>query len=117
MNYEVKYPILGLADIQSVELEKNDGLTTMLKSDQKNINMTLINAHVGEETFEIPAGIRTLLDINKDTNYSVYFTVVMEENIENSLINLGAPMIFNEDNKTMAQCVISDDHTQVSELE
>ena len=116
MNYEVKQPILGLKNIENVELEKHDGITTLLKSDQENINISLINASIDDKNFEIPAGVKTLLDINDNTHYSVYFTVIVDDNIQDSTINLGAPMIFNEDNKTMAQCVISDDLTQIKDL-
>ena len=116
MNYEVKLPILGLNEIKSVELEKHDGITSLLKSDQKNINISLINAFIDENSFVIPTGVKTVLDINEDTNYSVYFTVIVEKDIHDSSINLGAPMIFNDDNKTMAQCVISEDFTRIKDL-
>jgi len=116
MNYKVKQPLLGLTDVENVELEKHDGITTLLRSDKANINISLINASVDENHFEIPVGIRTLLDINENTNFSVYFTVIVDNVIQDSSINLGAPIIFNEDNKTMAQCVISDDLTKIKDL-
>lgn len=116
MNYEVKQPILGLTEIKNVTLEKHDGVTSLLKSDQEDINISLINAFVDENSFIIPSGVKTLLDIHEDTNYSVYFTVIVEKDVKESTINLGAPMIFNEDNKTMAQCIISDDFSRIKDL-
>jgi len=118
MIYEVKCPILGFTNTQQVNLESHDGLTTLLTcSKQNELQLTLINTSKDKEYFEIPLAIQALLDINKDTNYSVYFTVIINKIIPKSIINLGAPIIFNEDNKTVAQCVISNDTITLEEIE
>jgi len=115
MVYEVRQPILGFDDLTEVQIEKHDGVTTVLKSTcDDNLRISLINASIDEKSFEIPLGIKTLLDITESTNYSVYFTVILDEDINNSTINLGSPLIFNEDNKTMAQSIISDDFTTIN---
>lgn len=118
MIYEVKQPISGFDNIEKVILEKHDELTTVMTCHSNNdIKITLVNTAKNRKYFEIPIGIQTLLDINDYTNYSVYFTVILEKNIKNSLINLGAPIIFNEDNKTVAQCIISNDTITLQELD
>lgn len=99
-------------------LEKHDGLTTILKGCENDcIHITLINTFVDNSSFEIPLAIKALLDINENTNYSVYFVVVLnKKSIQDSTINLGAPMIFNEDNHTMAQASINSELGILSEL-
>lgn len=118
MIYEVKCPILGFDNTEQVNLESHDGLTTLLTcSKQNELKLTLINAATDKEYFEIPLAIKVLLDINKQTNYSVYFTVIINKIIPKSIINLGAPIVFNEDNKTVAQCVITTDTITLEEIE
>mgnify|MGYP000639100481 CR=1 FL=1 len=118
MTYKVKYPLPGFEKIEEVTLEQHDGLTTILKSENDStFKLSLINASTDKKYFEIPIGIKTLLDLNDNTNFSVYFTVIIEKNIHDSTINLGAPIIFNEDNNTTAQCVINNDSTTLRELD
>lgn len=118
MIYEIKHPLLGFNHIKEVELEKHDGITTILKSkDDNHFHLSLVNSAKDKKYFEIPIAIKVLLDINDNTDYSVYFTVIIDKNIHNSTINLGAPIVFNEDNYCVAQCVISDDLTTVRELD
>lgn len=117
VTYTVKKPIYGFAEIESVDLVKNDGMTSILQDEQSGIQLSLINTFIGEENFEVPASIKALLDINDDTNISVYFVVVLNKSdLSQSTINLGAPMIFNEDNQTMAQMSISTESSTLAEL-
>jgi flagellar assembly factor FliW len=118
VSYEVKNPILGFENIEKVTLEKNDGITSILKGCANDcVQLSLINTFVGESDFLIPSGIKTLLDINDDTNYSVYFVVVLnKKSIQDSTINLGCPMIFNEDNHTMAQISVNTETGTIAEL-
>lgn len=118
MIYKVKYLILGFENVDEVKLETHDGLTTLMTCINENkLQLTLINSDNSKKYFEIPIEIKTLLDINDTTNYSVYFTVIIDKIIHKSVINLGAPIIFNEDNKTTAQCVINDNSISIRDLE
>lgn len=117
MKYTVKHKILGFEDISEVEIEKGDGITSILKGcAEECIQMSLINAVISSDGFDVPDGIATLLDINEDSNVSIYFVVVIAPDIRNSTINLGAPIVANEDNGTIAQAVISDEQGTISGL-
>ncbi|MCK9337956.1 MAG: flagellar assembly protein FliW [Arcobacteraceae bacterium] len=118
VSYEVKNPILGFENIEKVTLEQNDGITSILKGCGTDcVQLTLINTFIGGSDFVIPSGIKVLLDITDNTNYSVYFVVVLnKKSIQNSTINLGSPMIFNEDNHTMAQLSVNTETGTISEL-
>lgn len=118
MTYQVKSPILGFEHLTSVNISNNDGLTSLLTSDQDaTFKISLINAHNEGNSFEIHPSAKALLDIQPNTTISIYFVVVVNQaTIESSVINLGAPMIFNEDNHTMVQVAITSDHTALQNI-
>jgi len=118
ITYTIKYPLPGFDHIEEVYLKKKDKITSLLKStNDNNFHLYLINAATDKKYFEIPLGIKTLLDINDTTNYSVYFIIIIDIEFHNSTINLGAPILFNEDNCSVAQCIINNDATTIRELD
>lgn len=108
MQYSVKSPILGFEDVNSVELKEIDELFSILKSvNGKEISFTVINPYVLREySFDVPTPVRVLLDINENSNLVVYNVVVIQDPLDESCINFLAPLIFNQDNGTMAQAVL-----------
>jgi flagellar assembly factor FliW len=118
MAYEVRHQLPGFEKITNVEIERSeDGLTSVLRGCGDDcIELSLINASITTDGYDIPDGIATLLDINENSNVSVYFVVVIAEDINNSTINLGAPIIVNEDNHTLAQAVMGNEHSTLSDL-
>lgn len=108
MNYEVKSPILGFEDIKTVRLEKIDDLFVIIRdTDNENISLTLANPYLLREySFDVPLSIKILLNINEQSNLSVYNVVVIQSPLDSSRVNFLAPFIFNEDNKTVAQLVL-----------
>lgn len=118
MTYQVKHSILGFDSVTTVEVSNNDGLTSLLTSPQDpSLQLTLINAYAKDVDYEISGVIKALLDITAISNISIYFVVVINKSsVENSIINLGAPLIFNEDNKTMAQIPMTNDHALLKNI-
>ncbi|MCK9373892.1 MAG: flagellar assembly protein FliW [Sulfuricurvum sp.] len=108
MQYEVKSPILGFEKTSKVELVEIDDLFMTLKScDGTDTSFTVVNPYaLREYSFDVPAAIRALLDINENSNVLVYNIVVIQNPRDESYINFLAPLIFNQDNATMAQAVL-----------
>jgi flagellar assembly factor FliW len=108
MQYEVKSSILGFDQITSVEIARIDELFLTLKSAANaNINFTLVDPYLLREySFDVPTSIRILLDINEKSNLLVYNVVVIQDPLDESCVNFLAPLIFNQDNATMAQVVL-----------
>lgn len=108
MQYDVKSTILGFDQITKVELSEIDEMFSMLKScDGSNISFTLVNPYLLREySFDLPKSIRILLDINENSNVVVYNIAVIQDPLDESCINFLAPLIFNQDNATMAQAVL-----------
>lgn len=109
MNYTVKQAISGFEDVKEVVIENADGITCLLKSTEEDNYMQIALVHASSEIdFEVSDEIQKLLDLNKDTKCSIYFPVVIDVDVEKSVINLNAPFLFNEDNKTVAQCILGE---------
>ena len=109
MIYQVKVPILGFEATEQVEITKIDD-TFIRITDTKNpkISFTLINPYVLREySFDVPSPIQVLLDIHQDSKINVYNIIVLQNTLQDSSVNFLAPIIFNEDNQTMGQVVLS----------
>ncbi len=110
MNYSVKSPILGFEDMNEVRLDKVDDMFVTLRDvNNENISLTLANPYkLREYSFDVPSSIRILLDINENSRLSVYNVVIIQSPLDESMVNFLAPLVFNEDNKTVAQIVLDE---------
>ncbi|MDD2951127.1 MAG: flagellar assembly protein FliW [Sulfuricurvum sp.] len=107
MQYEVKSTILGFEKIECVELNEIDELFATLRSCDGEISFTVVNPYgLREYSFDLPTTIRVLLDINENSKVVVYNIAVIQDPLDESCINFIAPLIFNQDNATMAQAVL-----------
>lgn len=109
--FQVKSPILGFDNVNEAEFtEVDDGALGFLFLQQESKvfgELLLINPYkVREYSFEVPAAIQTLLDITKNSKVKVFCVFVRDEK-ESILINFLAPIILNDDNKTLAQVVLN----------
>ena len=109
MQFELKIPLLGFSEIKSMELKKIDDTFMKLEAVGQDTEFTLINPFILREySFEIPDATKALLEINDKSNLLIYNILIIATPIENSTINFAAPLVFNTDNQTMAQVIISD---------
>jgi len=109
MQFELKIPLLGFDEITTMELKKIDDTFMKLTSIDKKTEFTLINPFILREySFEIPDSTKALLEISDESNLLIYNILIIATPIENSTINFAAPLVFNTDNKKMAQVIISD---------
>ena len=108
MSYEVKSHILGFENTKKVDIIEIDELfATMKDSENEGISFTLINPYpLRKYSFDVPIAIQTLLDLHEDSKVKVYNIVVIQKPLEESKVNFLAPVIVNEDNKTIAQVVL-----------
>ncbi len=108
MIYKVKSPLLGFEDIKEMKLSKIDDIFMKLEDSEKNgISFTLVDPFaLREYSFDIPLEFQKQLDIKKESKLLVYNIMIIQDPIEKSYINFLAPVIFNEDNKTMGQTIL-----------
>lgn len=106
MEYTVKQAIAGFEGVKKVMIENCDGTTCLLKSLDKNSYMEIALAHaLPNATVDVSDEIQELLELNDDTKCSIYYPIIIDKDVEKSVINLSAPFLFNEDNMTVAQCI------------
>lgn len=107
--YEVKSPILGFEEIKRIELSKIDEFFVTIKdADSSDVMFTLVNPFVLREyEFNMSTSMKVLLDISENTHLKIYNVVVLQQPMAESKVNFLAPLIFNEDNNTVGQIVLS----------
>ncbi len=109
MVYEVKSPLLGFENIKRMRLQKVDDIFMKLEEDDDSSNLSFILVDpfaLRKYSFDIPLEFQKLLDIKRDSKLLVYNVMIIQNPIENSTINFLAPIIFNQDNKTMGQIIL-----------
>ena len=107
MRYKLSVPLLGFEEIKEMELEKIDDIFMQLKDAKSGISFTLVDPFaLREYDFEIPENFQKILKINKDSKLLVYNVMILQNPIKNSTINFLAPIIFNQNEKIMAQTVL-----------
>ncbi|WP_295736722.1 flagellar assembly protein FliW [uncultured Helicobacter sp.] len=108
MTYELKMPILGFDDVTKVELEQIDETFSKLRSldGTRPFEITLVNPFsLCEYNFTIPTADEKLLDLDetRGDKVLVFCVVVVQKPIENSIVNLMAPFVFNPSNASCLQ--------------
>ena len=108
MSYEVRGTILGFEDTEKVDITEIDELfSTMQDVTNENISFTLANPYtLREYSFDVPTDVKILLELNEQSNISVYNIVVIKKPLEDSIVNFLAPIVVNNDNKKVAQAVL-----------
>ncbi|MBR2495352.1 flagellar assembly protein FliW [Helicobacter sp.] len=108
MTYQIKAPILGFEHITSVELTRLDEYFAKIASDDKSLEMMLVNPYsLREYSFTIPRYIEMLLGLDRDSSVLVYCIVILQRNLEESMVNFLAPLIFNTKDKVAGQVALS----------
>jgi len=108
MAYEVKGEILGFANTKQIEIKEIDTLfSTMIDTEHEGISFTLVNPYmIRKYPFNIPEETKKLLNINDNSEISVYNILLIQKPLEKSTINFLAPIIINHDNNTLTQIVL-----------
>ena len=109
MSYEVKGNILGFEETTNVEINEMDDLfSTMRDSNNENISFIVVNPYsLREYSFDLPTDIKVILEIDENSNFSVYNIVVIQKPLEDSTVNFLAPIVVNNDNNKIAQAVLN----------
>lgn len=108
MSYEVRGEILGFPETKTIDILEIDQLfSSMSDTNNDNISFTIVNPYLLREySFDVPADIKILLEINAESKLSVYNILIVQKPLEKSSINFLAPIIINHDNNKMAQFIL-----------
>ncbi len=108
--YEIKSSILGFEDYKKIEIEAFDNFFSIIQFDkEKTISMNIANAkYLQNININLQDNILEQLNCEDIKQLDIYFTMVIQEPIEDSVINLGAPIIINENKKLLGQFIVED---------
>ena len=108
--YKIVLPILGFENFQSLSVEKVDEFFSFLVFDEKT-KVTIVNINVLNKVsfdFQIDTDVLEKLKINSKNDFDTYFSVVSQEPIEHSIINLVSPIFINEKEKLVGQFITNE---------
>jgi len=108
MSYDVRGELLGFPDTHKIDIVEIDALfSTMKDVENENISFTIVNPYaLREYSFDLPTDVKVLLEIDKNSNVSVYNILVIQKPLEKSTINFLAPIVINNDNNKLAQVIL-----------
>ena len=108
--YRIALPILGFENFENVKIEKIDDFFSFLVFDEKT-KIMVVNIYVLDKvSFDFTIDQNTLdkLKIKSKDDFSTYFTVVSQNPIEFSIVNLISPIFINEKEKIVGQYIITE---------
>jgi flagellar assembly factor FliW len=108
--FEAKYPILGFENVHAYDFQvADDNFATIRNAEGGMPAFTLVNPFVLRDyAFDIPVAIRALMELKNETNLLIYLILIVKNPFKESMANFLAPVLFNVDNKTMAQVVLDE---------
>ncbi|MGA1932920.1 flagellar assembly protein FliW [Arcobacter sp. YIC-464] len=110
--YEITIPLQGFDNIKKVELENIDENFSSLILDKQNfISFTIVNIKYLQHAafdFNIEDEILEKMHIRRREDFDIYFSVVLQDPIEKSIVNLVAPILINKRHKLVGQYIIKD---------
>lgn len=105
--YKVKTPILGFENYFQVKIESSsEFLSTIIFDEEEFLSIHIANAKfLKNMSFNLPDEILTSLEISDDSSYEIYFTILIQDPINKSVLNLSSPIIINKKSKLISQFV------------
>lgn len=110
--YEITIALLGFNEFKKVKIEKIDEYFSTLVLDNENlINFTIVNIKYLQHAafdFNIEDEVLEKMHIRSREDFDIYFSVVLQDPIEKSIVNLVAPILINKRHKLIGQYIIKD---------
>lgn len=115
--YNISSPFLGFENLKTLKIERVDEFfSTLLLDEEGKTKVHVVSIDYLNNldlSYELDDIILEKFDIKSKDDIKVYFCVVIQEPIENSIVNLIAPIIVNEKEKKIGQYVTKDIIPQV----
>jgi len=108
--FDAKYPILGFESVHSYDFQVADeNFATIRNTEDEAPAFTLINPFVLRDyKFDIPPSVKAMMELKDNSNILIYLILIVKNPFKESMGNFLAPVLFNVDNKTMAQVVLDE---------
>jgi len=112
--YKAELPLLGFEEIDEIKINPVDEyFSTLVLEKRDNLNINIVNITYFEDknmnlNFNIDEDTLRKLHIHEEKDFDIFFCVVVQTPIEDSIVNLAAPILINEKQKLLGQYVIKD---------
>lgn len=104
MEYEVAIPLAGFEEETAFIFEKVDNFFSTITSLESEIVIKLMNFNaLSNISFELADEYIKKLEINDISDINIYYIFVLQNPVKNSVLNMYAPVIFNDRAKKMGQ--------------
>ena len=111
--YNITLPLLGFEDNKIIKIDKiDDFFSTLIINETEEVSFTIVNiSYLSHAAFDFCIDDETLkkMEIAKREDFDIYFSVVLQEPIEKSIVNLVAPILINQKSKLVGQFIIQED--------
>ncbi|WP_122893949.1 flagellar assembly protein FliW [Arcobacter peruensis] len=108
--YKIELPLLGFENIKELNIKTIDNnFSTLILNENKKLNINIVDISYFKKinfNFNIDDEVLKKLHIHEQKDFKIYFCVVMQNPIEDSIVNLAAPILINEKHKLIGQYVI-----------
>ncbi|AXH15977.1 hypothetical protein CP985_13365 [Malaciobacter mytili LMG 24559] len=105
--YIVKMPILGFDNNKNMNISKLDKNFAILQINEET-NMHLLDSiAIKNLEIDIEDNFSKELELENTSHISIYFSIVINNPVSKSVVNLTAPIIVNEDKKLLGQYIIN----------
>jgi len=108
--YKVQLPLLGFEDIRELDIKFVDNnFITLELNQEKNLNINLVSINYFKKAnfnFNIEDNIIEEMKVKKLEDFKIFFCIVMQKPIDESIVNLAAPILINEKEKLIGQYVL-----------
>ncbi|GGD41833.1 hypothetical protein GCM10012288_15050 [Malaciobacter pacificus] len=110
--YKIILPLLGFESVESADIiEQDEYFSTLVLNNEAQIKVHLVNINYINKfplSFKIDETILEKLKVSKKEDFEIYFCLVIQNPIEESIVNLIAPVLINKKDKLLGQHVIND---------
>ena len=97
----IQLPLSEASAYQILQSVKTEGLAFIITSPY---------AIIADYSFELDESVILTLDIKSDNEVAVFVIVSLKDALENSTVNLKAPIVLNIENKKAKQIILEDDY-------
>lgn len=110
--YKIILPLLGFESVESADIiEQDEYFSTLVLNNEAQIKVHLVNIDYINKfplSFKIDETILEKLKVSKKEDFEIYLCLVIQNPIEESIVNLIAPVLINKKDKLLGQHVIND---------
>lgn len=107
--YKIILPILGFEQTKNLKIIKQDEyFSTIVLDNEAQIKIHIVNINYLNKiplNFNIEEDVLEKLNIEKQEDVDIFFCLVVQNPIEDSIVNLIAPILINHEEKLIGQYV------------